>query len=381
MNKTIRIITTKSNNIDGSIGNSVLKWVQGYYLNYKCNFEYTIILQEEVWSELNILDFPYTQTMKGDLRENAFKIEFSLLRDVFVNDNLDELKSHDHLYLDEWYIFEGPDLINFNSRNDDIERYRIDCGDVDPLSLIKFKSEEVENFFKKEFSDFVSIHIRRFCGVIIGNEELKTLPEEIVMNFYRDYLKDSKIYLQGWETVKNDKNTYIHPFIPDKHYYRVIEEILDYDIDQKFYISTDIPFEYYQYYKTRYRNIYDKYDYLEQFEEIVKKNHDKILNFDVSELSPSILEKYKKPEYLLFGNLIDIFALSNSKLIVQSFQSSWGKICKRMGNTEEIILPLSSKNTEITPHKFFDTIRKVYDNKFKYSEMKLLVDHVINLIP
>jgi hypothetical protein len=59
MDKTIRIICTKSNNVDGSIGNSIFKWAQGYYLNYKCNFEYKIILEEEVWSELNLIDLPY----------------------------------------------------------------------------------------------------------------------------------------------------------------------------------------------------------------------------------------------------------------------------------------------------------------------------------
>jgi hypothetical protein len=120
--------------------------------------------------------------MKGDLKENAFKIELPLLKDVFLNDNVDELKSHDHLYLDEWYIFDGPSL-RYIDDDGEIKGQIIDCGAVDPLRLIKFKNEEVENFFKEEFSDFVSIHIRRFCGVIIGKKELETLPKEITSNF------------------------------------------------------------------------------------------------------------------------------------------------------------------------------------------------------
>lgn len=375
MDKTIRIICTKSNNVDGSIGNSIFKWAQGYYLNYKCNFEYKIILEEEVWSELNLIDLPYTETMKGDLKENAFKIELPLLKDVFLNDNVDELKSHDHLYLDEWYIFDGPSL-RYIDDDGEIKGQIIDCGAVDPLRLIKFKNEEVENFFKEEFSDFVGIHIRRFCGVIIGKGELETLPKEIVYDFYRDYLRSSIPYIQGWRTLNNEK--YVHPFISDEHYYRAIEEILDYNINQKFYLSTDIPHKYYQYYKERYNNIYDKYDYFEKFEKIVKKHHEKILNFDASNIPNNVLERYGKPEYLVFANLLDIFALSNSKLIIQSFLSSWGRICKRIRDTNQILLPLSSKNTECPPKKFFDTIKYIYKDRMKYSTLKILMENVID---
>lgn len=375
MNKTIRIICTKSNNVDGSIGNSVFKWAQGYYINYKLGFEYTILLQHEVWSELNLLEFPYTKTIEGDLTEGAFRIDISHLKDMFLHNNVDELKSHDHLYLDDWHIFDGPSIKYME--NGELLTTHIQYDSIDPLRLIKFKNENIENFFKEEFNDFVSIHIRRYCGVIIGEKQLATLPKEIVCDFYRDYLKNSLPYISGWKDIKDTKTVYVHPFIPDSQYYRTIEEILQYDINQKFYISTDIPRQYYQYYKEKYRNIFDKYDYFDKFEKIVKENCDKVLNFDPNTLPNSVLNTYKNPEYLLYANLLDIFAMCNSKLIVQSYFSSWGRMCRRIRNTEEVILPLCRENDVTTPAKFFDTIRRVYGNKFKESEIKLLIQNVI----
>lgn len=371
MTKTIRIICSKRNTLDASIGNSIFRWAQGYYLNYKCNFEYKIILQEETWSELNIIDLPNTEVRSGDLREGAFRIDEFLLQDVFLNDNIDRLTCHDHLYLDEWYIFDGfdgPMLMYYDDNNQKIQQ-TLPYFSTNPLRLIKFKSEEVENFFVDEFSDFVSIHIRRYFGVVIRQKNLKTLPEEIQKDFYREYLEISKNYYDGWKSSTNDETVYRHPFIPDNHYYEIIEEMLDYDINQKFYISTDIPRKYYQYYKHRYRNIHDKFDYLEKFENIVKKNHDKIINFKPSSVSPEELIYYEKVEHMVLSNLLDIFALSNSKLIIQSYCSSWGRLCRQIGNTDQVVLPISTNPFCTNRETFLNTLKKVYNFRPRYSEL------------
>lgn len=374
MNKTITVITKKSNTLDSSVGNSILRWAQAYYLNYKCNFEYTIILEHEFWSELNILEFPYTKLGNIDSSSSYHSIDYNLIKEVLLDNNIDNFIKHDHLILDEWYIFHNHKILNptDNSFTD------FEWNAENPLSFIKFKSEYIEKFFRSEFSNFVSIHIRRFNGIIIGPRQIASLPKRIAISFYEEYIKQSGTYHEGWKNtfengkIKQDHQYYIHPFISDNQYYTVIDNLLDYDIDQKIYISTDIPKKYYQYYKERYRNIYDKYYYLKFFENIVKKYHGKnILNFDYDVNRLDVY--YSKREHLVLGNILDIFAMCNSKLIVQSYLSSWGKVAREMRNTNQVILPLSVKNENCThPQEFYEILRKVYNYKFKYSEIEEL---------
>jgi len=380
MDKTITVITTKSNNLDGSVGNSICRWAQAYYLNSKCNFEYKIILNKEKWSELNLVEFPHTELRSIDMTLSYHVVDCDLMREVIIDNKIDNFIKHDHLIIEEWIIFDNCVIIDPR----DSIRYKFLWDGPDPISLIKFKSKNIENFFKDEFSDFISIHIRRYHCVMITQKQIATLPEEIREDFSRDYRKHSTVYLEGWKQTAEQiveivnsglrsHSTYLHPFIPDKQFYSVIDHVLDYNIDQKFYISTDIPKKYYQYYKEKYRNIYDKYDYLEKFESIVRDNYsENILNFDTK--INGIENYYDKKEHFVFGNLLDLFALSNSKLIVQSYLSSWGRIAKRMNDVEQIILPISSEtNSRSTkPHQFYSILRKTYNYKLKYSEIAKL---------
>ena len=84
--------------------------------------------------------------------------------------------------------------------------------------------------------------------------------------------------------------------------------------------------------------MYDKYDYLDKFEKLIKKVYPgNLLNSKYNNAN----NFYSKPEHILLASIIDLFALANSKLIVQAHHSSWGKVTKRIRDTKEILLPLS----------------------------------------
>ena len=345
--KTITVITPKSNNLDGSIGNSIFMWAQAYYLNYKCNFEYKIILDYSTWSELNLVEFPYTELGNIEISANYHIIDCNLIKEVLLNDNIKNFIKHDHLVIDKWYIFDNNVILD-----DDQKKINFTYDDIDPISLIKFKDVALEDFFRKEFSDFISIHIRRYHGVIISESNLTTLPEEIQYDFYCQYLNDCKIYYNNWPTA-----SYKHPFIDDKQFYKVIDTALGFNKNQKFYISTDIPKTYYRYYFDKYQNIFDKYSYLKTFENLIKESYDEnILNFD--ENVTNIKYYYNKKSHLVLGNLLDLFALSNSKLLVRSYMSSWSIVAKRLRNTSNIILPLSDKYNLSTKTQHLNSIIK-----------------------
>lgn len=349
--KTITVITPKSNTLDGSIGNSIFMWAQAYYLNYKCNFEYKIILDHGTWSELNLIEFPYTELGNIDTSLDHHIVNVDLMKEVLIDGNIDNFIVHDHLVIKRWYIFSG-----YIIKDDNQQDFDFVWNSADPLSFIRFKSNHLEEFFKKEFSDFIGIHIRRYHGVIITPKQVQTLPEEIQDDFYLQYLRNSSIYYKAW-----DEEHYLHPFISDEQFYEIIDTALSFNKDQKFYISTDIPKNYYRYYFEKYNNVYDKYSYLQKFEDLIEKYHDgNILNFtgDVS----GIKYYYRKKIHLVLGNLLDIFALSNSKLLIRSHASSWGLVAQKMRNSTSIVLPLSDKyNPPATKRSsFYQIIKSLY---------------------
>jgi hypothetical protein len=132
--------------------------------------------------------------------------------------------------------------------------------------------------------DVIGIHIRRSNGVTFKEKDLDTLPSEIKHQ-----------YLRFRENNPSTKGDYIK-YIKDDFYFNVIENILQINPAQKFYISCDLPYHLYSYYKSKYENAI-----------ITKKD----LLIDV------------KKDSVTFSNIIDLFALSFCNFIIKSNRSSW----------------------------------------------------------
>jgi hypothetical protein len=162
-----------------------------------------------------------------------------------------------------------------------------------PLSLIKLKDLSIESHIKESMKDVIGLHIRRSSGVTFKEKDLSTLPSEIKHQ-----------YLRFRENNPSTKGDYIK-YIKDDFYFNVIEDILQINPAQKFYISCDLPYPLYSYYKSKYENA------------IITKED---LLIDVEKDSVTL------------SNIIDLFALSFCKFIIKSNRSSWSDFAESYNN-------------------------------------------------
>ena len=60
------------------------------------------------------------------------------------------MKNFNHLVIDDWYIFNKYDYVDENN-----VKFELNYRGPDPISLIKFKHKEIEDFFIEEFKDTI----------------------------------------------------------------------------------------------------------------------------------------------------------------------------------------------------------------------------------
>lgn len=317
LGKTIRCFVEKTSYMnDTSLGNRLHCWAQAYYISCRTNFQYKIILQKELWPELIFLYLPHTHVYG---KEQFFNIKSlpqlskQQIENIIFDNDAKELTQHNHWVLKEW-IIAGEYYNNISLK---------DVFEIDPFTKIQFKKPEITNFFKKEFKNHTGVHIRRFRGVPATNDNIKTIPEPERTAYANDLIKLSATY--SYYNTKNQQG-YVHPFIPDEYYYMIMDKISSYNKYEKFYLSTDLKPEHYEYYKKRYRRLYDRYNYQKKFRDILKNHYPEELLDKTSNITL---------------DLFDFFALASSKLILQSYFSSWGRSAKRIFNTQQIIIPVS----------------------------------------
>lgn len=319
LDKTIRCLVLKTSyKNDTSLGNRLHCWAQAYFISKRTNFEYKILVQKEFWPELIYLNLPHTYVKDKD--KFVYDEKSDTLAETITEDHLDKiilendlsiLKTQNHWCISEWYIlnetYKGRDVVKLLEE--------------DPFTKINFKQKEINQFFKDKFSNFVGIHIRRNAAIYFKPGDMETLPKHIQELYIKEVIPATKYYTKDYSN-----QIYRHPFIRDTQYHAIIDKILEIKPNQIFYLSADLPLKYFDYYKEKYfKHIHDRDDYISELIEILKKYY-----------PPEVIEKTK----YIVSDLLDIFALSQTKLIIQSYASSWGRSASRRGKTDQIILPL-----------------------------------------
>lgn len=255
---------------DTGLCNRVLHWEIAYEINRKLNFQYNILVEKEYWPELDYINLPNTialpqSELPHDSRPLSFKKATSILRNG-SKASIEDANWHSNFGYKILASFYGD--INF----------------FHPLSLIELKDSTIESHIKESVKDVVGLHIRRNSGVTFKEEDLDTLLPKIKDQYLR--------FRKNNPPVKED---YIR-YIKDKLYFSIIDGILQINPVQKFYISCDLPYNLYSYYKDKYGDtIITKEDLLASIEE-----------------SSATL-----------SNIVDLFALSFCKFVVKSNRSSW----------------------------------------------------------
>lgn len=295
----IKCFVSKTNQkIDSSFGNMLHYWSFAYSMSARTNFEYKIIVQKELWVELDYLNLPNTVRV-ADITPSNNIIDKELYDDIIKNDNIHKLYEHHSWSIIDW--IGSPDPI------------------YNPFEQIKFKSPEVNKFFTNRFKDLVGVHIRRGPGVWATKEEYASLPDHVKKYYYEILKKRIKYY-----GVEHKPGDYIHRFIKDEYYFNMFDYILSTKSNQKFYLSADIPLECFDYYMDRY-SIMTKNDYMDRFLDLCKLHYGEgIVN---------------KSQHIL-DYLFDLFVLSKTKFLIKSSHSSWSRSAELMGNVPAYILPV-----------------------------------------
>lgn len=255
---------------DTGLCNRILHWEIAYEINQKLNFKYTILVEKEYWPELDYINLPNTIALpQSELPQDSIPLSFKKATSILRNGSkafAEDVNLHSNFGYKILASFYG------------------DTNFFHPLSLIELKDSTIESHIKESVRDVVGLHIRRNSGVTFKEEDLSTLLPEI---------KDR--YLKFRKNNPPVKEDYIR-YIKDELYLSIIDGILQINPMQKFYISCDLPYNLYSYYKDRYGDtIITKEDLLASIEE-----------------SSATL-----------SNIVDLFALSFCKLIVKSNRSSW----------------------------------------------------------
>ena len=245
-----------------------------HFINSKNDYNFNVIVDKNQWLESKYLDISNTNFVDYENINfsDYIKIDEILLNKIINEDfKLDETKNYCTDFKYRTLYDEIDTKESFFIQNVSIKE---NISGYDLKSSIKDNSK-----------DLIGIHLRRGRGVNYTDEDIKSLPESI-----RDEFLETKL-------VDDDaRKFYIFDFIQDKVYFDVIDLILEKNPNQKFYVSTDMDLKFISHWVERYKD----------------KIHTK-MNFFL----PDALEN------IHYENVVDLFALSNTKMLIKFPVSSW----------------------------------------------------------
>lgn len=260
---------------DTAICNRLLWWDLIEYINKLNNYNFVLELTPEFRDLEKFLIFPNTQKntryiLYKEKEKSIKKIDFDLFL-LIINENYK---------LDLNYNYEMD--FDFYTLNDekfsDSER---------AIRTLKLKSEFDSEIFNTS-SEYVCFHVRRNNGITVSENDIKSLPMQ-----YQD------TYREIVNKFKNMDEIYL--FYQDKKYFSIIDNILEINPKQKFYISHDLPEDLLSYWKQKYNGlIYTKSDFL---------------NFIPDKSS-------------LFLDIFDLFFISKSKFLIKTPHSTWSRFAE-----------------------------------------------------
>lgn len=297
----------KDYNEDNAFGNRLFFWEAAYNINAKHKFKYKILLTEP-WLELDFIYLPYTE-------------KYNKKHHIDLNDYI--------IVTSELILLEGQKV------EYDIDYINKEKKLFSPISFVRLKNYLIEDFIRNKMKDVVGIHIRRNRGVSFSYEDVLTLPENVRQK-----------YIQ----LRN-KDLYAEPhfiFINDKHYFNVIDEILNLNNQQIFYLSSDLPFDMISYYKEKYKNIITKEDLIKEFQFYLEN----------SEMSTNL-------EKSLLNNILDIFCLCFCKFLIKANNSTWSLFAEYYRNQPAVLVTDDLKTIkEKYSNNYF---KQIGNNKLSYN--------------
>jgi hypothetical protein len=307
---------------DTGLGNRITHWAILYYVSTFLE-DCELLVQEEYWPELEFISLPKTKVRK--ISFDQVKEQFLPLSSLDVLHILNSKTNADAnerilpfiqnskyigMYSEEYILSKTGVRDSLNSDGADRIKNILSSGIKD----IKFKSEKINKFFKDRFSDFSAIHLRRGLGT---NPSLSFIDwylnydKEILMTYLNDY------YHNTGYSLTNGGDGYT--IIPDTVYFSIIEDIISKNKNQKIYISSDIPENYYPYYFEKYSdNIVSRNQHIDEFLNLFEYDECEIKSY-----------KYSLKQTLI--NLFDLFVLSYSKTLIIDGSSTWGTVASLIG--------------------------------------------------
>jgi hypothetical protein len=319
---------------DTGLGNRLIHWSTLHYiasLHKNCE----LIIQKQYWPELEFLSLPNTNVVDisfSEAKKNSLSISSLDVGNILISKDISLLENSkfNRYYSDEYVRANGEILVN-------------------AIRKIKFKNENINQYFEQKFSDFCSIHLRRGLGTVPTIGFMKDYIAHTNKNKLKDYLKN---YYSGYGSYLT---------ISDTAYFSIIEDIISKNKNQKIYISSDIPENYYSYYFEKYPdNIISRNQYIDEFLNLFEYDETKVKTY-----------KYSLKQTLI--NLFDLFVLSYSKTLIIDGSSTWGEIASLIHKNKKIINLINHIcNKEKISYKEFE---KTYE----YYEYRPLKDKFIQL--
>lgn len=294
---------------DTGLCNRIFHWEIGQHINRFNNYEYTILLERKYWPEMLLIDLPNTVVVNSDdmdspkLHSLKFKTVFDtkneivrlaspidekMLESLFSKKDFGLNKFENHYYSD----------FGFKTLNELVQKFQVEnLPEVRPINNIHLRHKSIEFFLKNQLKDVVGIHIRRGNGIHMEEKDFETFTKAIrgkLRRFKEQY------------TVDTCENCY---FYDDYLYFNIMDNMLKINPNQKFYISSDLPYDVMQFYRSKYG--------LSLVDNLHIYNTVKTFLYNAGYYNQEIL----------YGNIVqtvsDLFSLSYSGYMIKVPHSTW----------------------------------------------------------
>lgn len=259
-----------------------------------------ILLDSGFWPEFIFLSAPNVQCVDfNNLNLNLSKIEPIdpyLLVDKVKNPNSNiNLFHKNNILISKFSSNSNLKLLNilFNFDNN-FDKFFI--------KKITFKDENLNLFFKDNFSECFSFQLRRGVGTLPNRQYLIDLKNNNISfkEVLSYYIKIGKLNSTPNFIIKNDD-----------YYYNILDNIISSYPNKKIYLSHDVPKQFINYYLEKYpNNLVTKEDYILEYLKYFK-------DFDLNRK-----DEYNISLFVHVINLLDLFSLSYSEGIIPC-ESGW----------------------------------------------------------
>ena len=295
-----------NSNQAGGLCNRIIFWELAYIFNKINNFKFTILLEKLYWPELNYLSIPNTKGV-GEYKDDFWDGDKILDFELLLKDETYKLDTEIN-----WVLFQQKFIEYFKHYFNFIKNFNSNR----PLQLIDIKNDILKNTIIKKLDDVIGIHMRK--GDVGTPEE--TIDFEQIRNKLKDknLSDDKRKELEKKSLTCRQGGSWYETF-KDERYLKIMNDIVKFKPNQKFYISTNGD-------KEQLKVFYDNFDILD-YSTILDniEDIDKSKNYLDYELNKNCLR-----------NVTDLFSLSYSKFLILHPESTWSMFAKWYKNVPSV---------------------------------------------